>query len=1747
MSERLVPTPLGEGRVRVSADIVRTLSSQSSSHGSVSAGEGGNDCPDFRNSSAPALLAPSGLRVTQQGNGTLHLADAGSEPADVVFSPACPATPSASWEAPSPQRGADAAAATGRAHPHMIPHNSKTPLRGGGVGDEPVLVPEDSIVRENATANCEEEEEAEMVSLEHQRILLHQKLGSSGGVGAEPPPSFGGRSGGSSDHLRRTPGASMHRSAFLRRTPGASAMHGSASSTTKGRSTPGGSRGGADDRRRGAASAAAPVLGFGLTLSTPVGNRSADPPGKSSGGSGGIALSYSSGGSSEDRGGSMTTPAGTGSGRPVPGSATRPPRDPNSERQTYVYTPAGMSLAKNPHLSSRDAFSPNTIRLTESLDHLLHEEDDDVGIPAADRVKNRANDDNNNQVDFGKASTAVGESTDAEDWSESYTFSHDSASAKPEPVGVPRNRGKMVGVKSPLNMPRRGRKARSSPRSSPRNTGGVSAVNSSRESRPLQKSAQPVQKASAFKRLDSPDNGFGRSNGSGADEDERPGPLNFEPSGGGAFAPPTKSKAAPYQPQAGATFHTPTPKKPQRDQTGAAGPYQAPQPQPQNHGGTGYGQTYVGTHQQQSHQLPYGNEVPVGGPKAMNDPYFVPHPHQQIPDQMAAPSGMINAPSPHHFDYVTPHPYGGHPHVQMVSPVNVPAISPMTIPSYPSMELPIMQPQYHGMGSIPHMHQHGPASWSPPPMPPYATGPGAAHRSDGPIGWQQPVHGGSLNDVSGWNSYGGGSIMPPPDHPMGHMSPQPPSSPYTIPSWSDYGGAMGMNAGISASSNGSIGQQAHDLHYHNTADFQQNQHVQSHNIMESSYRDSAEFRGHNAYPDMNRSTENEYPAQQQRNHPTQASAKQNQSQGRNKGAKGIKVSKQLARKQRNDGDVANGQGATKKGTNDEPHEQPRKVERNSGNSLAPQTLQRKKAIITSPKKKKIQQPGAENAPPQDVETKGVVPVDPAGNHAHDTVPSGEIKDAAHLKRAELIESPAVRAAFKEFYREFRQKERSSFVEAEEFALRSLGNDEDKTVVEAAVLPKQVHWRVHLELADLAKRANKFDEARRVYRKVCTLQPYASQGWLEFSKLEEESGNLERCASLLSEGLSYCEYNENLLTKAIKHEERMGNLTRARQLLARLKHVGIEKVWRTVLEGALLEARAGNVGMARRVLKYLMHHVPWYGPLYLEAYRLERDADRPIEALAIVERGLSEIPRYGPLWFGAFRLCEGMDIADGALELPRTSQMLDRATKSISRELLWKVHLEAAQAQERAALMVVAKDANINLNEQLEVCRRSFAKTILTCPPSLCWKVWLAGGRMELMAGRTDEARQLFLRSHDVVPEKGRAAVMLECARLEEFAGDIELARAILSKARSNAGSDWKVWLESIFLEMRCGMRGRAIRLAQNALDVHSGTGRLWAALVQLRQPDGEAAQMSVLKRALWSVPKSGEVWCEGGRLHLNPFFPNFGLEEAELHLDFATKFTPQYGDSFLETLRLNIVLEQICPIANDMIKDLEKDFAEMPSSEKAQLWALVVDHTQCSVKKAFDSRCIPAIHCSDSSTSHVPDKGFAGALDTSELELRCSNADPNYGKLWFHCRTLPSDTARHVIRRGRSMIVSDIAATAHLYVAALVRRKGIALCLKKEITDSEYVGNSSCCGGGKDQVVVNEVNGYCNSWDKELERRLREAPSLGEMLSLPSFSGSDFVTGLMDLNRPKPLESLSLIERRQTLFGSDLVLSWKPA
>lgn len=83
---------------------------------------------------------------------------------------------------------------------------------------------------------------------------------------------------------------------------------------------------------------------------------------------------------------------------------------------------------------------------------------------------------------------------------------------------------------------------------------------------------------------------------------------------------------------------------------------------------------------------------------------------------------------------------------------------------------------------------------------------------------------------------------------------------------------------------------------------------------------------------------------------------------------------------------------------------------------------------------------------------------------------------------------------------------------------------------------------------------------------------------------------------------------------------------------------------------------------------------------------------------------------------------------------------------------------------------------------------------------------------------------------------------------------------------------------------------------------------------------GPKHQLEVFKKALQEVPKSGEVWCEGARICLDPTSEYFCLESAEEFLKFGVTFTPQYGDSFIEYLKLEMLKFGVDNISEKLIQ-----------------------------------------------------------------------------------------------------------------------------------------------------------------------------------------------------------------------------------
>lgn len=349
------------------------------------------------------------------------------------------------------------------------------------------------------------------------------------------------------------------------------------------------------------------------------------------------------------------------------------------------------------------------------------------------------------------------------------------------------------------------------------------------------------------------------------------------------------------------------------------------------------------------------------------------------------------------------------------------------------------------------------------------------------------------------------------------------------------------------------------------------------------------------------------------------------------------------------------------------------------------------------------------------------------------------------------------------------------------------------------------------------------------------------------------------------------FDEVLILRALRLYEKQYRLEDARRLIYSVcsDQTSIEKIWRVLFEGAQIEYRAGETARARTLYSFLMDHVPWYGPIYSEALRLEETGHHFTSCIGIIKRGLHELHRYGPLWFGLMRAVEQFDVENEKTawgmagcqpRLDNVKLFLELAVKHISRELVWKLHFEMGQIVERA--VHYAGDGKFWLDNAnsctytngclcstqheepsgsisnikhslLGPARKAYLDSLLSCPSNLRWKVLLAGARMEISAGQYATSRELLAEAMAIVPAKSKSYVYLECARLEEFLDNFLLAQEILFVASLELPGEWKISLEIATQHARRGNFASSLKTLVNAVEHHSNSGRLWALIIQL--------------------------------------------------------------------------------------------------------------------------------------------------------------------------------------------------------------------------------------------------------------------------------------------------------------------------
>jgi len=82
-------------------------------------------------------------------------------------------------------------------------------------------------------------------------------------------------------------------------------------------------------------------------------------------------------------------------------------------------------------------------------------------------------------------------------------------------------------------------------------------------------------------------------------------------------------------------------------------------------------------------------------------------------------------------------------------------------------------------------------------------------------------------------------------------------------------------------------------------------------------------------------------------------------------------------------------------------------------------------------------------------------------------------------RNDLVETPNSKHKYKQVLRDMKEQEKNGFSAVIKYVFSKIVS-----------IPRKIHWRLILDLADFAKRESRFREAKLLFRLVAYLQPFA---------------------------------------------------------------------------------------------------------------------------------------------------------------------------------------------------------------------------------------------------------------------------------------------------------------------------------------------------------------------------------------------------------------------------------------------------------------------------------------------------------------------------------------------------------------------------------------------------------------------------------------------------------------------------------
>lgn len=456
-------------------------------------------------------------------------------------------------------------------------------------------------------------------------------------------------------------------------------------------------------------------------------------------------------------------------------------------------------------------------------------------------------------------------------------------------------------------------------------------------------------------------------------------------------------------------------------------------------------------------------------------------------------------------------------------------------------------------------------------------------------------------------------------------------------------------------------------------------------------------------------------------------------------------------------------------------------------------------------------------------------------------------------------------------------------------------------------------KVYYNIAEVVKRLKGDTEALVYYNKSLECDPRAeTKIWSELTKFYTDRDDRVKALEVMKRSLAYINHSDpSFISNMIKMVKIASSIS-LKECYKIIKYVedgDVTKYWKIFTVMARVEAENGNIGRARLIYQFLVSKLKSLGPAIYEWIRTEHCYSSLLQTFHVCCLGSVHAAPYGPIWFET--LDAVIRMFPGINGLPMVMKCVDTALAKCSSEISWKLDLIGYESA------LIAGD--------FKSAKHYFDQAVAHVPEQLSWRVHYVDVHTEIAKtvnnydwvsnriGETNKFRipEILLekvkKMDSCSPSKFQSECVLLKSRVHEYFGWIDESLNLLEEAVKAYPDEWKLEFERIVVLRRANMIDKAIEMAANAVKTYPRAGRLWALYISLAQKLGYEKQKEIILEALKCSPKSGEVWCEMARFKSNPLNPMYSLRSANEAVKNAIRFTPQYGDTFIEGIKITIL------------------------------------------------------------------------------------------------------------------------------------------------------------------------------------------------------------------------------------------------